>query len=365
VRRAAIGLAALALACAPRERTPDDALGPAMGPSRPAAVAALPDDAAIVCSSMRWKPDRDRFANWELYALRDDGGGATRLTFAEQSHQHAAVAPDHRHVATNRSPVEPAKRLEIWWIDLADKTERQVAPSFFTAGAGGVDVSRDGWIYFAGEPREKEGNDLFRVRVDGSRLERITDTPEPEFDVSVSDDGAHVAFVRVNALLWLWPKTEVWTADADGANAARVFDGGDRRGRQGPFPFGGYDPEHSPDGRSVVFSRTNASAAKSDNFGLGAHDLWIANVDGSGLRRLTEPGPIAMIPDWRDDGTILFTSFDEKGGYVGLATVPAAGGPVRRLEPGLAQLWDGCRHGKWIPRPDPAWPHLQDANAIH
>jgi hypothetical protein len=347
-------VAAALAACAPRPKTPAAELGPPMGPPQPAQVlGALPDDAAIIASSMRWKPDRQGFASWELYVLRDDGGGATRLTFAEQSHQHAAVAPDRRHVATNRAPSEPAKRLGVFWIDLAEKTERAVAPSFWTAGAGGVDVSRDGWIYFAGEPREKEGNDLFRVRTDGAALERLTETPEPEFDVSVSDDGTKIAFVRVTGFL-LWVKTEVWIADADGSNAVRIFDGGEKTGRQGPFPYGGYDPEIAPGGRSVVFSRTNPGG---DNFGLGAHDLWIASADGTGApRRLTEPGPIAMIPDWRGDA-ILFTSFDEEGGYVGLATVPAAGGPVHRLESGLAQLWDGARHGKWIPALDREWPH--------
>jgi len=323
---------------------------------------------------MRWQPERQGFVNWELYALRADGGGATRLTLGGQSQQHAAVAPDRRHLATNRTPAEPAKRLEIWWIDLAAKTERQVAPGFFTAGAGGVDVSRDGWIYFAGEPREKEGNDLFRARVDGSRLERITNTPMPEFDVSVSDDGTKIAYVRVAGFLF-WVKTEVWVANADGSGAVRVFDGGDRRGRQGPFPFGGYDPELSPDDRSVVFSRTNPAwrAAPGppdqqvgDNFGLGAHDLWISHTGGTDLHRVTEPGPVSMVPDWRDDGTILFTSFDEKGRYVGLATVPAAGGPPTRIESGLAQLWDGCRQGKWIPAYDAAWPHeMQGVGAIH
>lgn len=311
---------------------------------------------------MRWQPERKGFVNWELYALDENGADATRLTLGGQSHQHAAVAPDRRHLATNRSPVEPAKRLEIWWIDLATRTERQVAPDFFTAGAGGVDVSRDGWIVFAGEPREKEGNDLFRARVDGSRLERLTDTKMPEFDVSVSDDGKKIAFVRVAGFLF-WVKTEVWIANADGSDPVRIFDGGDRRGRQGPFPFGGYDPEIAPDGHALVFSRTNPA---SDNFGLGAHDLWIANADGTGMRRVTEPGPVAMIPDWRADGAILFTSFDERGGYVGLATVPAEGGTPRRIESGLAQLWDGCRHGKWIPPLDPAWPHgLQGEAAIH
>lgn len=347
------------LACA-RAKTPDDALGPAFGPPRPAQVATLPGDASIVCSSMRWKPARAGFVNWELYALAEDGR-ATRLGLGGQSHQHAAVAPDRRHVLVNRTPTEPAKRLEVWWIDLAERTERQVAPDFFTAGAGGVDVSRDGWIYFAGEPREREGNDLFRVRIDGSRFERITDTAKPEFDVSVSDDGTRIAFVRVTGFLF-WVKTEVWVADADGSHETRVFDGGDRRGRQGPFPFGGYDPELSPDGRAVVFSRTNPAF---DNFGLGAHDLWIAAIDGTGLRRITEPGPVSMIPDWRADGAILFTSFDERGGYVGLAKTTAAGGAVQPIERDLARLWDGCRHGKWIPPLDRDWPHdLQAGSAI-
>lgn len=310
---------------------------------------------------MRWQPERTAFVNWELYALAETGA-ATRLGLAGHSHQHASVAPDRRHVLVNRAPSEPAKRLEVWWIDLAQQTERQVAPGFFTAGAGGVDVSRDGFLYFAGEPREKEGNDLFRVRIGGVRIERLTDTPKPEFDVSVSDDGAKIAFVRVAGFLF-WVKTEVWIANADGTGAVRVFDGGDRRGRQGPFPYGGYDPELSPDGAQVVFSRTNR---EHDNFGLGAHDLWIAAADGSSMRRITEPGPVSMIPDWRADGTILFTSFDERGGYVGSATVPAQGGAVRRIEPDLAQIWDGCRQGKWIPPLDPAWPHdLRREDAIH
>ncbi len=324
-----------------------------MGAPQPAKVTGkLPEGAAIIASSMRWKPDREGFANWELYTLREDGSHPERLSSGEQSHQHAAVAPDHRHVATNRAPAEPARHLGVFWIDLESKTERAVAPSFWTAGAGGVDVSRDGWIYFAGEPKKGEGNDLFRVRSDGSAIERLTDTREPEFDVSVSDDGTKIAFARVTGFL-LWVKTEIWVSDADGGNPVRVFDGGDETGRQGPFPYGGYDPEISPDGGSVVFSRTNPGG---DNFGLGAHDLWIAKLDGSDLRRITEPGPIAMIPDWRDD-TILFTLFDQKAGYVGLATVPAAGGPVHHLESGLAQLWDGMRHGKWIPPFDPQWPH--------
>lgn len=324
-----------------------------MGAPQPSKVVEkLPVGAAIIASSMRWKPEREGFANWELYTVRADGSRPERISIGEQSHQHASVAPDLRHVATNRAPSEPAQRLGVFWIDLATQSERPIAPAFWTAGAGGIDVARDGWIYFAGEPKEREGNDLFRVRSDGSALERLTETREPEFDVSVSADGRRIAFVRVTGFL-LWVKTEVWVSDADGGNPVRVFDGGDETGRQGPFPYGGYDPEISPDGAQVVFSRTNPDG---DNFGLGAHDLWIAKVDGSELRRLTESGPIAMIPDWRGD-TILFTLFDEKAGYVGLATVPAAGGPVRRLESGLAQLWDGMRHGKWIPDFDPAWPH--------
>jgi len=276
-----------------------------------------------------------------------------RITFDGQSHQHAAVAPDHRHIATNRMPREPWNDLELWLLDTAAQTETRLVPNFRSAGNGGVDFDRSGWLYFAARPRRGDSFDLFRMRVDGSAIEQLTRTAEDDYDVGVAEDGSRIAWVRVQGRTPFFRKTEIWVAKPDGSNAIRVFDGGPKYGRHGGFPLGGYDPEFSPDGKSVLFSRVDPAY---DNFSMGAQDLWVVDVDGANLRAVGAPtGALRMIPDWEDD-LLLFTEFNQFEHYIGLATMRPDGTDVQRLDQGVRELWDGGRHGKFIPPFDPAWP---------
>jgi Tol biopolymer transport system component len=347
-----------AIACGPRVQAPADLSGPVRGATRPAKLGALPEDVAIVFTSMRWRSAPRGFVNWELYARDLAGAHVAQITFDGQSHQHAAVAPDHRHVATNRMPKEPWNDLELWVLDLAEQSETRFVPGFASAGNGGVDWDPHGWLYFAARPTRRDSFDLFRARLDGSAIEQLTQTPEDDYDVSVSDDGARIAWVRVQGRTPFFRKTEIWVARADGRDPVLAYDGGPESGRHGGFPLGGYDPEFSPDGRRVVFSHTDP---EHDNFDMGAHSLWTGATDGSGAQPLhARTGSLRMIPDWRGD-TILFTEYDQFEQYVGLATMRADGTDVRRLDTGLRDAWDGGRHGKFVPAFDPAWPHAEDA----
>jgi len=346
--------AAALVACSRREPAPADLSGPLVGETHAVRLGALPDDAAIVFTSMRWRDDPHRFVNWELYARDLAGAHVARLTFDGQSHQHAAVAPDHRHVATNRMPKEPWNDLELWVLDLAAQTETRFVPTFASAGNGGVDWGPDGWLYFAARPTKHASFDIFRARLDGSAIEQLTRSPEDDYDVGVSEDGTRIAWVRVQGRTPFFRKTEIWVANADGSSPVRVYDGGPKYGRNGGFPLGGYDPEFSPDGHSVVFSHVNEGF---DNFGMGAQDLWIGAADGSGSHPVHPPtGALRMIPDWEYD-LLLFTEFSQFDQYVGLATMRPDGSDVRRLDTGLRDPWDGGRHGKFVPPLDPAWPH--------
>jgi hypothetical protein len=358
--RILVGLAllSLGLACGRREQAPADLSGPVRGETHPAKLGRLPEDAAIVFTSMRWRDDPHAFTNWELFARDLAGVHVAQLSFDGQSHQHAAVAPDHRHVATNRMPREPWNDLELWVLDLEAQTETRFAPSFQSAGNGGVDWGPDGWLYFAARPTKHDSFDLFRARLDGSAIEQLTRTPEDDYDVSVSADGKQIAWVRVQGRTPFFRKTEIWVANADGTAPLRVYDGGPKFGRNGGFPLGGYDPEFAPDGRSVVFSHTDE---EHDNFGMGAQDLWVGATDGSGVHAVHEPtGALRMIPDWRDD-LLLFTEFNQFDQYVGLATMRPDGSDVRRLDAGLRDVWDGGRHGKFVPPLDPQWPHATES----
>lgn len=82
----------------------------------------------------------------------------------------------------------------------------------------------------------------------------------------------------------------------------------------------------------------------------GSPDLWVANVDGSGVRRLTDTKELEASPCWSPDGSRLcFTSTE--GGRPALYTIPADGGAMTRLRTGgVTQCTepDWSPDGKWI-----------------
>ena len=325
--------------------------GGGASPSESVRLGALPSDAAIIFASMRWKQNRKKFGQWELYVMNRDGGNVERMTFGGRNYNHAAVSPDWQFIAAVTKEEGDAQAL--WIYDLKKQTETRLVPDFRVAGAGGVDWSRDGFIYFAGRADKKGQGDVYTILPDGTKLTNVTNTPEGEMDVSVSEDGQFVAFVRlVRSGRKL--KTQIWRMNSNGTDQRMVYDGGSDWGSQGKWPLGGYDPEFSPDNSKVIFSRTNTNY---DNFRQGAHDICISNADGTGFEVLTRtPGPIQMIPDWKDD-LILYTEFNEKEQYVGMVTISPAGTNRKRLEGPFEEIWDGGRHGKFVPDRDSAWPY--------
>ena len=94
-----------------------------------------------------------------------------------------------------------------------------------------------------------------------------------------------------------------------------------------------FDPDVSADGRVVVF-------ASHRTHGPGATELFVVRTDGTGLRRLTRNGHSARAftidadPAWSPDGeTIVFSRTFVRGGRssTDLFSVAAAGGSPQRL----------------------------------
>jgi Tol biopolymer transport system component len=307
-----------------------------------------------------------------------DGGNVTQITFDPEPYEHAAVSHDRRYIAADRhhSGFLGTPPYSLWVFDLERRTEARLVPGFYAAGGGGMDWSPDGFLYFAGEPRKGAGRNIYKVRPDGSQLARLTaytlkPTPPPDpaqtGDVSVSEDGRAVAYVRILTRKvgdTYLPNPQIWAMNADGSNQRMVYNGGERVGDSGSRDaIGAADPEISPDGTRLVFSQTNLDYRNFASIGVNtAHDIYTIGVDGTGLSRLTRPGPVCIIPDWIDR-KILFTEYNEPAGYVGLVTMNPDGTGLRRLESGL-ELWRGGRHGKFIPslkRSVPAAPATTEA----
>lgn len=320
----------------------------------------IPEDAEIIFWSTRNIPTAHILAPSNLYVMNQDGGNVTQITFEPKRYEHAAVSPDKNFIVTAFKENNGTNIAEVWIYNIKGQSKYQLVPNFYQAGNGGVDWSINGWIYFRGIEKRSKINkfgvsEVYRIRPDGSNVTHLTDNSEMEvFDVSISPDGTMTTYVGMirfkNSKGEVCAKPQIWVMNSDGSNHRMVDDGGDECGIDGKFPLGDYDPEISPDNRYVVFSRANTAVQKNYKDTLNtAHDIWIAPIDKSSpAQRITEPGPISIIPDWKDD-KILYTEIGE-GEYVGLVIIHTNGTQKRRLEQGKHQnILDGGRHGKWLP----------------
>lgn len=293
-----------------------------------------------------------------IWVMDEDGKNAHQISFEKPqgAWEHVAVSFDRRYVAANEQMPNP-KGLpggisRLWLFDLQKGTRTRLVPSFDSAGNGGVDWDRRGYIYFAakekdavpnprvpGDYRANAGeNDVYRIKPDGSGLQRLTRTPNlGEADVSISEDGSMIAYVVGNIPLDV---IEIWVARSDGSQARLAVRGGPNR------VSSVHDPEFSPDNKQLVFSRVNSEVPPNfpDNPDANtAHDIYRANIDGSNLTRLTQPGHISIAPDWAR-GKVLLLDISEKERAAGLAVMnPVTPDQKPRLIDNDANI------GKWIP----------------
>ena len=169
---------------------------------------------------------------------------------------------------------------------------------------------------------------------DGSRILVTAFTPGGVRPATVDPDGSDFALLDVKATSDFEIHCRAWSPDGrrllcqgirfegdhsmDGVYSIRASDGGDlTRLTVNPFPptgqFGGGDipGDYSPDGTRFVFMRAKPGADPNARHQQGA--LFVANVDGSGLHRITPYG-LANSHDnglarWSPDGRrIVFAS---------------------------------------------------------
>lgn len=81
-------------------------------------------------------------------------------------------------------------------------------------------------------------------------------------------------------------------------------------------------PALSPDGTQIAFADDRS----------GSFNIWVINVDGTGIRRITTSPSIDDYPTWSPNGqTIAFSSNRSTNGDVHVYSTPAAGGATTQL----------------------------------
>ena len=138
---------------------------------------------------------------------------------------------------------------------------------------------------------DREGSaDLFRVKPDGTGLERLTDSPAYDDQAAFSPDGKQLVFVSTRN----GGTADLWTMDLQTRRAKALTSG----------PGGDFRPSWSPDGRWIAFSSDRGSTLP---FGHGRWehlhivDLYLIHPDGTGLKRITEPGNFCGSPKFSAD----------------------------------------------------------------
>ena len=105
-------------------------------------------------------------------------------------------------------------------------------------------------------------------------------------------------------------------------------------------PGGNYSPAVSPDGSHVAMILSKS----------GSPDLYVANIDGSGLKQLTTTREAEFCPCWSPDGKLICFGSRERGATL-LFTISSSGGAPQHLAttgaPSPTEP-DWSPDGKWI-----------------
>ena len=190
-------------------------------------------------------------------------------------------------------------RSELLVADADGSNPRKLLPG--TEIDYNASFSDDGqWVVFTSD---RSGSaDIYRVRVDGRDLERLTDSPAFDDQAALSPDNRVLAFV---------------SSRGDGSTDIYILDLANREIRNlTDAPSGDFRPSWSPDGQTIAFSSDRDTGFPHQGFPgpagkwehVQAANVYVINTDGTGLRKVTTDSQMmAGSPKWSADGrTIVF-----------------------------------------------------------
>ena len=163
-----------------------------------------------------------------------------------------------------------------------------------------------------GTVQKRNVKEVYVTDYDGANQQRITTTRQLNLNPTWSSDARAIAYAGFR--------------NDRGADILMsfIYTGVLENLTKGRFASGAALPVFSPDGKQILFAATPP--------GGSAYDLWVMNVDGSNLRRLTTHPDSETTPTWSPSGTQVAFVSDRLGvGREQIFTINADGSGLTRL----------------------------------
>src|SRR5579884_1144919 len=187
-------------------------------------------------------------------------------------------------------------RMEFWVMDLTTGQHRQVSHGEIpTAVHAGFAWDRNGRsIVFARDVNGNEQHDLWRLDIESSHAEQLTDTPSAqEIPIEFSPDDERVSFLSTRN-----GQLNLFSMRRDGSDVRQLT----------AWKNPAWGGRWSPDG-------TQLASATSESENLHNADIYLVAADGSGARQIFSSGgnTFDVAAGWSPDGRYLAITSDASG----------------------------------------------------
>ncbi len=211
----------------------------------------------------------------DVYIMRADGTDVRRITTDGAGYSFPKLSPDGTHIGFDASRGLPS--AQVWMMDadggnVTRLTHNDVDEGYVSWSADGTKLVFDSFRDGASE--------IYRIDINDLTVTRLTHFEAHIGDPRMSPSGTQLTFES-----GMTGNSEIYVTDADGSNPAQLTDN----------PADDRASAISPDGKRVVFCSDRDAERE-------AFELYVTNIDGSGLTKITATGTSNLYPTFAPRG---------------------------------------------------------------